>query len=67
VFLTSGDTVTENAHRWPVKKVLIFFNRAENGPYYKAARAAAGTGKAVTLHGGFLWNHHFEFLSFVTE
>ena len=66
LFLTSGDTAALNARRWPVKKVEIFFtgNHPENGPYYKAARAAAGTGKAVTLHGAFQWNHHFEFLYF---
>jgi hypothetical protein len=49
-----------------VKKVEIFFtgNHPENGPYYKAARAAAGTGKTVTLHGAFQWHHHFEVLYF---
>jgi hypothetical protein len=66
LYLTSGDTATLNGRRWPVKKVEILFsgNHPENGPYYKAARAAAGTGKTATLHGSFQWNHHFEILYF---
>ena len=65
LYLTSGDTVALNARRWPVKKVKILFgDHPENNVYYKAARATAGTGKVVTLHGAFQWNHHFEFLYF---
>jgi hypothetical protein len=66
LYLTSGYIAALNTRRWPVKKVEIVFtgDHPENGPYYKAARAAAGTGKAVTLHGEFGWNHHFEILYF---
>jgi hypothetical protein len=64
LFLTSGDTVALNTRRWPVKRVPIFFGDPERDPHYKATRAAADTGKTVTLHGAFQWNHHFDQLYF---
>lgn len=67
-YLTSvnGDTVRMNDRQWPVKRIEILFvgSYPEQSAPYKATMEALKTGKEVTLHGRFEWQHHWDQLFF---